>query len=156
MQIPLPSSETLLKPDASGSLFILLFPPLSWGSAVPCWHTALSAHLLPWMGFGFFCGSCFWTPPTNCTAQISHPSLSLGAGEGDGVCSSRFILERLWLVVHKGTWAGTGWDHPEPSPWGPVGGSSKAAGNMGSKREFGFTASAQDCCRGVLGADHCC
>lgn len=136
MPIPLPSSETLPMPDASGSLFILLFSPLSWGSAVPCWNTALAAHSLPWMGIGFFRAAApAWELLLNCSYGLQSPDLppQPGLGTGEGRWGLQFTPHPGEALTHapKGTRAGTGWEHPLPSPCVPVGDSSKAAGNKG-------------------------
>lgn len=71
--------------------------------------------------------------------QISQPRSHTPASvwaltleKGDGVCSSHLILERFRLVAPQGIRVERGREHPEPSSCGPVGGSSKAAGNKGS------------------------
>lgn len=128
MQILLPCRETLLMPDASGSLFIspIVTPLPGW--AVPCsahgWHAAQSssAGALPaaeprplahCRGRDSAsptpqqqCGSCFQSAPTDCTARVSHPSLvvwALTLEKGDWGFGSRLVLEMLGLAAPEGT-----------------------------------------------------
>jgi len=113
MQLPLPNSETLLMPDARGSLFI---PPLlssllgcssavQWARLVCIWVQqrwviarcrTLAARLLLWLGFGFpHTAAPVWDLLLKCSYESRSPGLSpqphgLGTRTGEGRTGLQF------------------------------------------------------------------